>query len=387
MKRIISILACICLLFGVFSAAMTVSAAPSQIRVVGLDVEDIPNATAPSQYIHIYLDNDVNNARQCQTTERVYEAGLPEDSWDFPDSLTDAARKYILVNGTKLGDYIDAIGSAFAAVVCYQKPTEGKYANKQLLSLGFHSDGFPGTNPKTDDYTVEIKTGFFASVDGWKTLVKFEPTVFTWDHKAQKMTVKRKGDGGKTLEEALSGGGDTTTSTPTGTTSTPSGTASTPTGTTSTPDDTSSTDTSSEDTSSEVEVVIDQGVSTLQVTDILSLDDAVKVDFEKNTVTLDKSMSIKELMEKLNINTAYKSGIYNGKTPVEEDTPVYTGYKLKIYEGENLIGNLYVEAPEPEETTTISPLIWVIVAVGIALVAVIVALVIVLLRKKKGEVK
>lgn len=379
MKKILSVLICISLLFGIFCTALTVSAAPSQIRVTGYKVLPIASAAEPSQYIYIFLDTEVNNARQMQTTDRVLETEVPEDSWDFPDSLTDAARKYILVNGTKLGDYIDAAASPFGCAVCYEKAKD--FDGKQTLTIGLHSDAFPGTNPEKDDYTIEIKAGFFASVDGWKTLIKFEPTTLSWNHATQKLTIKRKGDNGKTLEEALSGGGETNSTPTTSSTTSSSGSSTTskPTETTS-----STADASSEDTSGEVEVVVEPGVSSLQVTDVLSNSDSIKVDFDNNTVKLDKSMTIKELMSNLNINTAYKAGIYNGRTLVDEETPVYTGYKLKIYEGENLIGNLYVEAPEPTESASISPMVWVIAAVGVVLLAAAAVLVIILLRKKKS---
>lgn len=389
LKRLLSALLCALLLCGALPSAFMVSAAGDKVRITGYATKEM--GTNGGLYLYLFLDTDIQNARHFQTTERQWEPDVPEDSWDFPDALTDAARRYILINDMPLGDYIDAIGSPWATVFCFEKAKD--FDNKQTLTIGLDPVAVPGVDPAKDDYVIEIKTGMITA-----ELKRLEACTLSWDHTTQKLTIKRADDGGLTLDEVNAGatpGGNTTTQNTTQNTTTKNTTTQNTTAkdttknTTSTtaegtdPTDTTDTSDITGDTTPTTVPTQDESVQVGLVSgDIATEDSGIAIDFSGSRITLDRAMVISDFMEAMQVNSAYTAGVYNGPNEVDTSTYIYTGYKFKVYDGEALIGNFLLEAPEPSGGIPWWGILLIVVGVLVLAGGGVAAFLII--RKKKG---
>ena len=372
-RRVLCSLICLLLLCALVPTA--VFAAADKVRITGYRTKEA-SYTSGGLYFYLFLDTDIHNARHFQTTERKPEADVPEDSWDFPDALTDAARKYILINGTPLGDYLDVQESPWGMVFCYEKAKD--FDGRQTLTIMLDPAVVPSVDPSADDFTIEIKNGMITA-----ELKRLEACTMQWDHKTRKLIIRRAGDGGLTLDEVEAGVKPTASTGKTTAGSVKTTAAGTPTAGTAAAT-TAPAEPSAPGTTDATEPVIGTTVGELPLSasDVTTDDADIRIDLTGSRIVLSRAMKVSELAAALKVNAAYRSGVYNGTNEVDPDSAVYSGFRFKIYDGDDLIGSLRLEAPAAEDGNTGAVIAIVIAAVAVAAGA---AAAVILLRRRNAK--
>lgn len=386
MKRMLACVLTLLLLLpiaGVFSA----SAADDGLRVIKNKVID-DNPNDDHYYFEFKFDEPMRPARYFQDYNRRGEPGQAE-AYLFGDDLTDAVRKYVLINGTNVNDYIDVFQNVDYFSFFYDSDEE----NGAMLIKIFHQymSGFS----LDDKITIEVKAGMI-DVDGNPIV----PFTAVYDPAVSRTELKVTLHPINTTTKPVSTGRPGTTSNPT---SNPTSNTAGPGVTTKPPvtqDGTTSTGVSEVTTGdSNTQNTTDTGFDTqpddptesmtgteptqaVQASAALSSKNSgIVIDTDKSTVKLSKSLKVSALLAELESGSGYAIGVYNGPNPVAENEPVYTGYRLKVRSGDKLIANYEIIAPEPSNTG----LVIVIVCVAAVLLAAAgVLLYFLVLRKRKA---
>lgn len=381
MKRILSCLLALLLLLptaGVFSA----SAADDGLRVIKNKVID-DNPNDDHYYFEFKFDEPMRPARYFQDYNRRGEPGQAE-AYLFGDDLTDAVRKYVLINGTNVNDYIDVFQNVDYFSFFYDSDEE----NGAMLIKIFHQymSGFS----LDDKITIEVKAGMI-DVDGNPIV----PFTAVYDPAVSRTELKVTLHPVTTTTKPVPTGKPTTSSNPTSstrgpdvttkpavtqdsTTSTSTGEVTTGDGNISNPTDTTADTQPGESTEATIDTEPTQAVQASAA--LSSKNSGIVIDPDKGTVKLSKSLKVSALLAALESGSGNAIGVYNGPNPVDGDKPVYTGYRLKVHAGDKLIANYEITAPDPSNTG----LVIAIVCIAAVLLAAGVLLYFLVLRKRKG---
>ena len=371
-----AVLSCLVILTSIFAGSFAVSAASDPIRVTDAKIK-IYDQTNNLYYIIFTLSEPIHNARHFQNTGRVFEADVPSDSWDFPDALVDAGLNDILINGTTVGEYNEALGSVFNVCLFFQKEDNDTSKDQWFIIKPPTVD----MDLYKNDWTIEVKQGMISA-----EYKKFEPFTAKWDHEKQELNVYRQNDNGLSLAEVKNGGSSSPSVTASGDNSknnNSDNSASSNIGSSDVSDTTSSASTKTTVTTTTTKAeIVNTFLPTLGKFDLSSKSSDVVINFDEKKITLAKSMTVGEFLSDVEAVEGYDIGVYNGANRIDDKDNVFSNYHFKVLVSGEQIGNFVITAPTPSNTAAT-----VLLIVGIAVVVLAgigAAVFLIIKRKKKG---
>ena len=351
-RKIISLILAVVLCLSVFVVLPQQTRAAENVKIVSADFF----AVGAYVYCDFILGRKVKPARNFQTTERK------EEPSDFPDAMVEQAITNYFLNDISISDYSDAFdGSQYAIMLHIEDTADGSTSVLRVLYMPIM---IPGSS-LNDPIKVEITDGFITA-----EYLKINPFVATYDPATKKVTIVQEGGNPVTptsppVQSSTSASSAAQSSAPASSTAT-SQTAST--AESGTPSEEPSQDVSGEQSeepsqdvsagSSSTDIIIG-GLGSYDITSTKS--DAV-VDFQAKTITLVKSMKVSDLEGMLDVLEGLSLKFMSGSAEVSGNDKLQDKDVMKVYKGEQLLGEFVMSVPAKESSNTWLVIVMIVLA-------------------------
>jgi hypothetical protein len=293
-------------------------------------------------YCDFYLAQMVKPARNFQTTERK------EEPSDFPDAMVEQAITNFYLNDIPVADYSEAFdGSQYVIMLHFENSQDNTMS---LLRVLYMPIMIPGTS-LNDPIKVEIKDGFITA-----DYQKINPFVATYDPGTKQVTVVQEGGNPVTPTVAPQSSSPASSASQSSSSSSAqsSGAVSTVSESLTSGEasqnasedvsgDASSTDaTSGTSSGSSSTDVISGGLGSF---DITSKKADATIDFPVKKITLANNMKVSELTGMLDVLEGLSLKFFSGTTELSDRTKLQNNDVMKVYRGEQLLGEFTIAAP------------------------------------------